>query len=321
MLTGRFAPSPSGHMHLGNAFSALLCWLSVRSRGGRLLLRMEDLDPARCRPEYARALLDDLAWLGLDWDEYVPPARDTEAQGATEGGILYQSRRSAFYAAQLTRLKAQGLLYPCFCTRAQLHAASAPQAGAAPGVYNGRCRRLAARQVAAMLAQRPAAVRAAVPDEVISFCDGVQGPVRQHLATECGDFLLCRSDGVHAYQLAATADDGAAGITEVVRGRDLLDSTPRQIWLLRTLGYAVPQYYHVPLLLAADGRRLSKREGDLSLCALRGRGVQPQAIVGLLAHLAGLCPTPAPVAARQLLPSFDWSRVHKENRVFTEGLL
>ena len=250
-VVGRFAPSPSGRMHLGNAFSALLAWLSVRSANGKMVLRIEDLDPDRCRPEYAAQLREDLLWLGLDWDEEQTP----------------QSRQSAAYAAAFEHLRSQGLVYPCYCSRAQLHAASAPHASDGQAVYAGTCRQLTGAQRAQQT--KPPAWRLIVPDEDISFTDGVQGVYSENLARDCGDFILRRADGVYAYQLAVVHDDAEAGVTQVVRGRDLLGSVPRQMSLQRLLGYPTPEYYHVPLLTAPDGRRLSKRERDLDLGALR----------------------------------------------------
>lgn len=290
MLTGRFAPSPSGRMHLGNAFSALLAWLSVRSRGGRMLLRIEDLDPERCRPAYAEALKADLGWLGLDWDEEQPR----------------QSTRTDAYRAQFETLDALGLVYPCYCSRAELHAASAPHTADGNVIYAGTCRRLSAAERAAKT--RAPAWRVAVPDETIAVMDGLQGLYTENLARDCGDFIVRRSDGVYAYQLAVVTDDAAGGVTEVVRGRDLLSSAPRQLWLQRTLGLPAPVYYHVPLLVAPDGRRLSKRERDLDLGALREQYTAEQ-LVGKLAFFAGLQPDEAPVRACDLAARFRWADV------------
>lgn len=292
MLTGRFAPSPSGRMHLGNAFAALLAWLSVRSRGGRMLLRLEDLDPDRCRPEYAEAVKRDLDWLGLDWDSEQPR----------------QSLRAEAYRAQFEKLEAMGLVYPCYCSRAELHAASAPHAADGNVVYAGTCRRLTAAERAAKT--RAPAWRVIVPDETVTICDGLQGQYTENLARDCGDFIVRRSDGVYAYQLAVVTDDAAGGVTEVVRGRDLLPSAPRQLWLQRTLGMPSPAYYHVPLLTAPDGRRLSKREHDLDLGALQAQ-YQADEIIGRLAFYAGLQPEAAPVRACDLVSSFRWDTVRR----------
>lgn len=290
MVVGRFAPSPSGRMHLGNLFSALLAWLSVRSQNGTMLLRIEDLDPERCRPEYAEQLKRDLDWLGLDWDVEQTP----------------QSQRGEAYRATFDALAAQGLVYPCYCSRAELHAASAPHASDGTYIYAGTCRNLTAAQRAEKT-RRPA-WRVRVPEERVTVTDRLQGDYTQDLARECGDFILRRSDGVYAYQLAVVTDDAAGGVTQVVRGRDLLPSAPRQRWLQRTLGLMEPEYCHVPLLTAPDGRRLSKREKDLDLGALRQR-YTPEALVGKLACLAGLQPEPAPVRVDALAARFRWNQV------------
>ena len=290
MVIGRFAPSPSGRMHLGNVFSAMLAWLSVRSAGGKMILRIEDLDPDRCRPEYAEQLKRDLEWLGLGWDEEQTP----------------QSQRTAAYAEAFARLDT----YPCYCSRSELHAASAPHASDGTFLYAGTCRNLTAAERAAKT-RRPA-WRVRVPEEQISFTDGLQGQVRETLSRSCGDFILRRSDGVYAYQLAVVVDDAAGGVTEVVRGRDLLSSTPRQLWLQEQLGFPHPHYYHVPLLCAPDGRRLSKREHDLDLGALR-RTHTPEQLLGKLAFLAGLLDRPEAASAAELAREFDWTRVFSKN--------
>ena len=298
---GRFAPSPSGIMHLGNAYSALLAWLSARAAGGRMILRIEDLDPDRSRREYADAIRRDLRWLGLDWDTESEP----------------QSAGTPRYAAAFARLEEAGLVYPCYCTRAQLHAASAPHASDGQTVYPGTCRNLAPGD---RPAGRKPAWRLAVPEEEVGFLDGLMGPVRENLARECGDFIIRRSDGVYAYQLAVVVDDAGSGVTQVVRGCDLLHSTPRQLYLYRLLGLRAPEFYHVSLLCAPDGRRLSKRDGDLDLGALRQRYSAEQ-LVGLLACAAGLQPKPAPVRAGELVRDFRWKNVTAEPAVDIRALL
>ena len=290
MVVGRFAPSPSGRMHLGNVFSALLAWLSVRSAGGKMILRIEDLDPDRCRPEYAAQLRRDLEWLGLDWDEEQTP----------------QSQRTEAYTEAFARLDT----YPCYCSRNELHAASAPHASDGAVIYAGTCRDLTAAERAAKT-RRPA-WRVRVPDEEVSFVDGLQGEVRENLARECGDFILRRSDGVYAYQLAVVVDDAAGGVTEIVRGADLLRSMPRQLWLQTQLGLPHPHYYHVPLLCAPDGRRLSKREHDLDLGVLRQTLTAGQ-LLGKLAFLAGLLDRPEAASAAELTREFDWTHVFTKN--------
>ena len=298
---GRFAPSPSGVMHLGNVFSALLAWLSVRSAGGKMILRIEDLDPDRSKQEYADAIRRDFQWLGLDWDEESPP----------------QSRRTEVYRAAFDMLDAKGLVYPCYCTRAQLHAASAPHASDGRTVYPGTCRDLRPED---RPAGRAPAWRLRVPDETVSFRDGLMGEYSENLLRDCGDFIIRRSDGVYAYQLAVVVDDAGMGVSQVVRGCDLLSSTPRQLYLYRLLGKTAPEFFHVPLLTDPDGRRLSKRDGDLDLTALRQR-CTPEAVIGLLACAAGLLPGPEPVSAAELVPRFDWKQVTSERTVNIRSIL
>ena len=306
IVRGRFAPSPSGRMHLGNAWSALLAWLSVRSRGGVMVLRLEDLDPDRCKRPLCDGVEEDLRWLGLDWDE----------GGSAGGDAYYQSQRSTYYQAALDRLQTMQLLYPCFCTRGQLHAPNAPHRSDGEVIYPGTCRDLTEREREERAKTRRPALRIRVPDQVIQFTDLLQREYRENLARDCGDFILRRSDGVFAYQLAVVVDDGLMGINQVVRGSDLLTSTPRQIFLQRLLGYATPEYCHVPLLCAPDGRRLSKREADLTLDSLRASGVRPEEIVGRLACCAGLIDRPEPVSARELIPLFDLSKLPREDIPF-----
>lgn len=305
-IKGRFAPSPSGYMHLGNAWSALLAWLSARSQGGAMVLRLEDLDPDRCKRSLCDQVEADLRWLGLDWDE-----------GGSQGGeSSYQSCRGARYQEALDRLEGMGLLYPCFCTRGQLHAAGAPHRSDGDVIYPGTCRDLTAAEREARAKTRRPALRIRAPDREISFTDLLQGPVRENLARDCGDFILRRSDGVFAYQLAVVVDDALMGVSQVVRGSDLLGSTPRQIYLQHLLGYPTPAYCHVPLLCAPDGRRLSKREADLTLAALRASGVAPEEILGRLACLAGLIDRPEPIRARELIPLFDLDKLPRADIPF-----
>ena len=312
MVRGRFAPSPSGRMHLGNLFCALLSYLSVKSRGGEWILRIEDLDTARCRLDYARQVEEDLRWLGLAWDE-----------GGSAGGPdapYFQSQRTALYEAALARLRGMGLVYPCFCTRAQLHAASAPHREDGLTVYPGTCRGLTPEDIARReAAGRKGALRLRVPEETVTFTDGHLGEVTEYLPTDCGDFLLRRSDGLFAYQLAVVVDDAAKGVTEVVRGADLLSSTPRQLLLYELLGWEAPEFYHFPLLLSPDGRRLSKRDGDLGLGALRER-YTPEEIIGKLAYLAGQNPGGGPRTPEALAEDFHWDAVPRRDIPLPEGL-
>ena len=296
-VCGRFAPSPSGRMHLGNLWSSLLSWLAARSQGGRMVLRLEDLDPDRCTQDWCDQVMRDLEWLGLDWDNEP----------------VYQSRRTEAYRAAFTQLEERGLVYPCYCTRAERLAASAPHRSDGVVVYDGRCRRLTPQERSELARTRRPAWRVEVPEETVSFVDRIQGPFSQNLAHECGDFILRRSDGVYAYQLAVVVDDAAMGVTQVVRGSDLLDSTPRQLWLQEELGLPHPEYGHVPLLLAPDGRRLAKRDRDQELGILQEKYTAPE-LVGRLACLAGLIPEPAPVTPAELVPLFSWEKLPKEDR-------
>ena len=289
---GRFAPSPSGRMHLGNVFSAMLAWLSIRSCGGKLVLRIEDLDPDRCRREYADQLKRDLEWLGLTWDEEQTP----------------QSLRSEAYRGMFSQLEEKNLVYPCYCSRVELHAASAPHASDGTLLYAGTCRNLTDAQRAAKT--KTPCWRVAVPDEDVSFTDGLQGAYTQNLARACGDFIVRRADGVYAYQLAVVTDDAQAGVTQVVRGSDLLSSTPRQIWLYELFGFTPPNFIHIPLLCDHDGRRLSKRDEDLDLGLLREK-FTPEQVIGALACAAGLTDTAEPVSAKELVKAFSWEKIPK----------
>ena len=289
-VVGRFAPTPSGRMHLGNVFAALMAWLSVRSQKGQLVLRMEDLDTQRTSEEFAAVLRQDLLWLGLDWDEETLP----------------QSRRSDVYDRYFHRLREMGLLYPCYCTRSQLHNVNAPHLSDGTYVYAGTCRNLQTPP-----AGRQPSWRVMVPDREISLDDLCQGPFRQNLQSDCGDFVVRRADGCYVYQLAVTVDDGEAGVTEVVRGMDLLGSAPRQMYLQELFGFEHPTYAHVPMLLAPDGRRLSKRDRDLDLGQLRLR-MTPEALIGKLAFAAGLLETDAPISAGELATVFSWDKLRGE---------
>lgn len=310
-VRGRFAPSPSGRMHLGNLFAALLAWLDVRSLGGEMILRMEDLDPERCRAEYATQLVDDLQWLGLDWDLGFPD-QQTEFQ---------QSSRTGHYAQAFEKLRQMDLIYPCYCNRRERLAASAPHGIDGSILYSGHCRDLSCEKQEALLAEgRRAAWRIRVPEEEISFSDDNFGGYSQRLDQREGDFILRRSDGVYAYQLAVMVDDGEMGVNRVVRGRDLLSSTPRQIWLARLLGFSPPNYAHVPLLTDGAGRRLSKRDRDMDLGYLRQRST-PQRLTGVLAYQAGLIDRPEPIEPRELIGVFSWERVSCADRCVDESIL
>ena len=298
-VVGRFAPTPSGRMHLGNVFAALLSWLSPKSKGGSWILRMEDLDTLRTKEEYAELLRDDLRWLGLCWDE------ETEAQ----------SRRSAVYDRYFEELREKNLLFPCYCTRSQLHNVNAPHLSDGTYVYAGTCRNLTEDQRAEK--KRQPSWRVMVPDREFELHDLVQGHYRENLSTDCGDFVVRRADGVYVYQLAVTVDDGESGVTEVVRGWDLLGSAPRQMYLQELFGFDHPEYAHIPMLMAPEGRRLSKRDQDLDMGALRNR-LKPEQLIGVLAHAAGLTEDAKPISAKELATVFDWNKIHGKEIVVTE---
>lgn len=291
-VKGRFAPSPTGRMHAGNVFAALAAWLVAKSQGGSIVLRIEDLDAERSKPQFVDAVQRDFEALGLTWDE----------------GPYFQHGRAEAYRAALDSLVARGLVYPCFCTRADLHAASAPHRGEKP-VYPGTCRRLTEDERAQRLLERAPAQRLAVPDEDVSFTDLVQGAYAQNLARDCGDFLVQRSDGAFAYQLAVVVDDAEQGVTSVVRGVDLLCSTPQQIHLQSLLGLPHPRYAHVPLIVAERDRRLSKRDRDAALDELLARFKTPAGVIGHIAGIAGLAPSCEPATPEELLRAFDVRRL------------
>ena len=293
-VVGRFAPTPSGRMHLGNVFAALIAWCSVRSQNGEMVLRMEDLDTQRTSEEFAAVLRDDLCWLGLDYDRETPA----------------QSKRSAVYDQYFEKMQDLGLLYPCYCTRSQLHSVNAPHLSDGTYVYAGTCRNLTEEQRQAF--DRKPAWRVIVPDKTWSLRDRVQGDYALNLATECGDMVVRRADGIYVYQLAVTVDDGEAGVTEVVRGMDLLSSAPRQMYLQELFGFTHPEYGHVPMLLAPDGRRLSKRDRDLDLGQLRQR-ITPEALIGTLAYSSNLIDRNVPISARELAQEFAWEKLRKED--------
>ena len=296
---GRFAPTPSGRMHLGNVFAFLIAWLSVKSRDGSIVLRMEDLDTQRTSEAYAALLREDLLWLGLTWEDEQTP----------------QSQRSALYDQYFQRLQEEKLLYPCYCTRSQLHNVNAPHRSDGTYVYPGTCRHLTAEEKAAF--GRLPAWRVEVPDRLWQFEDKLQGTFTQNLVEDCGDFVVRRADGCYVYQLAVVVDDGKAGVTEVVRGVDLLGSAPRQMYLQEKFGFPHPEYGHVPLLLAPDGRRLSKRDMDLDLGRLRQQ-LRPEELIGVLAHSCGLLERYAPISAAELATVFSWEKLKKED-IFLDG--
>ena len=303
-VVGRFAPTPSGRLHLGNILCAMLAYLSARSKGGKFLLRIEDVDAPRCPRRLAQQCIDDLAWLGFTWDE-TP---------------VCQSERTVLYQAAMDALSVGGHVYPCFCTRAQLMSLAAPNLGDTQIIYQRTCAALTPEEIAQRRQTRAPAMRLRVPDEDVTFTDGLFGPVQENLARDCGDFILQRSDGLFGYQLAVVVDDALQGVTEIVRGRDILSATPRQLYLQRLLGYPQPDYIHIPLLMDAHGRRLAKRDKDLDLSALSQR-FAPEEILGFLACSAGILPEPRPMSLEQLIPLFDWNQVKREDWRLPEDVM
>lgn len=297
-IIGRLAPSPTGAQHLGNARTYLIAWLMARRHKGNLFLRMEDIDSPRVKPWAAQQAIDDLKWLGLDWD----------------GEILVQTQRIPLYQLALEKLKQQELVYPCTCTRSEvLQAASAPHEDGREPVYPGTCSQ---RQVADAnnLQGKPFCWRFRLPPREPDFHDGFHGFVQGKSREQSGDFVIWRmgdtaGQSVPAYQLAVVVDDAAQGINQVVRGEDLIPSTPRQILLYQSLGLAAPNYFHVPLVVGEDGRRLAKRHGDTRISTLREQGVPAEKILGLLAWSCGWIPNMEPITAKELLPLFDLKKI------------
>jgi glutamyl-tRNA synthetase len=282
LIRGRYAPSPTGDLHLGNLRTALLGWLFARCSGGQFVLRIEDLDRPRVRPGVSERLIYDLRWLGLDWDE-----------GPDIGGPhapYIQSERQEIYTTYLQLLQDQGLIYPCYCSRAEIaRSASAPHGNEGPR-YPGACRYLtqAQRKQHEANNRRPSLRFRVDNDRTVSFTDLLVGPVKQQVQQTVGDFIVCRSDGIFAYQFAVVVDDGLMHINQVVRGVDLLESTARQILLFEALGFQVPTFAHVPLLLDEHGKRFSKRTQSAGLEPLREKGVKPEQVVGQMAAQLGL---------------------------------
>lgn len=305
MEVTRLAPSPTGALHLGNARTFLVNWLLARQNGWQIILRIEDLDGPRIKRGADHQLIQDLLWLGLNWDE----------------GPVYQSFRLPMYQSALQTLIDKGVAYPCVCSRREVeNAASAPHSEDGAAVYPGTCRgRYLTIDGARVEVGRPPAIRFHVPAEPISFHDGFAGPQTFQPADQLGDFVISKSDGTPAYQLAVVVDDADMGVTQVVRGADLIDSTPRQILLYRALGLLdrTPRYYHLPLVLGTDGRRLAKRHGDTRLSFYRDRGVPPAAVLALLGRWCGVESAPAGCQATDLLQSFRLESLPKHPIVFT----
>jgi glutamyl-tRNA synthetase len=303
-VIGRLAPSPTGAQHVGNARTYLIAWLSARSRGGRVVLRVEDIDSPRVKAGAAEQACEDLRWLGLDWDE----------------GPVVQTQRLALYEEALRRLQSRELVYPCTCTRGDVErAASAPHAEHEGPVYPGTCAGRRAADADA-LAERPYCWRFRAGTGTREFHDGFRGAMRVDAAAG-GDFVVWKSAGTPAYQLAVVVDDAAQGVTEVVRGDDLVPSTPWQLLLYEALGLTAPAFVHVPLVVGPDGRRLAKRHGDTRLASLRAAGVTAEALLGVLAWSCGWLQRIEPVAAGQLLPLFRLETIPPRPFVLTPELL
>ncbi len=304
-MSGRYAPSPTGPLHLGNLRTALIAWLVARLASEPFILRMEDLDLPRVKPGSSEQIIADLHWLGLDWDE-----------GPDIGGPAApyeQSARDSFYQQAFQQLLDEGLIYPCYCSRKDIQqAVSAPHSHEHGPTYPGTCRDPEMR--ADMERRHPdkaAAWRYRVPARTIEFEDRIVGPVRQRLDNEVGDFVIKRADGLFAYQLAVVVDDGLMGITDVIRGADLLDSTARQIELFETLAYPVPNFWHVPLMVDAAGARLAKRDGSDSLAQWQQQGKRAEDLIGHLAWSAGLIDNDSAISAQELLQTLTLERLRQ----------
>lgn len=290
MVRTRFAPSPTGHMHLGNVWVAFLNWLWTRQQKGTIVLRIEDIDRERCRPVYTKDLMDDLSWLGLSWDE---------GPGWTYSyGETVQSGRLPLYETLRKEWERDGRIYPCYCTRARLRKiASAPHEGEEAPLYDGRCRNLSAEERGKET--KPPSWRVRMEDTSVTVDDMIRGRLTKELRAGRDDFVIVRADGMIAYQLAASFDDGAMGITHVFRGNDLLPSAFDQAWLLKTMGKTVPVYCHLPLLVDRDGVRLSKRQKGITVRELREEGMSAEDIIGRLLYYAGALSRPERMSAEK----------------------
>jgi glutamyl-tRNA synthetase len=304
MLT-RLAPSPTGALHLGNARTFLVNWLLARQQGWEILLRIEDIDGPRIKPESARQLITDLQWLGFDWDT----------------GPIYQSSRLSIYTGAIDQLVRLGFAYPCICTRKEIElAASAPHAEDGSTVYPGTCRgRFASVYEAHQFAGRPPAIRFRTDDENLCWSDGFAGDQQCNAAKALGDFVIAKADGTPAYQLAVVVDDLCSDVTHIVRGDDLLDSTPRQMLIYRALMQSsrVPSHYHLPLVVGPDGLRLAKRHGDSRLSFYREKGVSPSQILALLARWCGIDGDERIMSPAELISRFDLTRLPPGPIVFS----
>ena len=316
LVRGRYAPSPTGALHMGNLRTALLAWLFARAQQGQFVLRIEDLDRPRMHLGATQQMLDDLHWLGLIWDE-----------GPDCGGPYApytQSERVDIYQHYLQQLQDAGLVYPCYCSRAEIaHSASAPQQGAEDGPrYPGTCRHLteAQRRYYEANGRRPSLRLRVEDNRIVTFTDGVMGPMTQHVQQAVGDFILRRSDGIFAYQFAVVVDDALMHLNQIVRGDDLLTSTARQILLYEALGFPIPTFVHVPLIVDERGKRLSKRTQSMGLDPLQAKGMTPEQVVGELAASCGLVKAGEKISAKDLTQQYSDSAMPLQNGVFSLSL-
>jgi glutamyl-tRNA synthetase len=306
-ITGRLAPSPTGGLHVGHARTFLIAWLAARQAGGKVILRIEDLDASRVRPEAAELMRVDLAWLGLDWDE------GPDVGGPS--GPYIQSLRRAIHEDILGRLRSTDSVYPCTCTRADVErAAGAPHAEDEGPTYPGTCAHRSPADTAS-LGDRPFAWRFRVPPGPVEWLDLFRGPMTLDPSRIGGDFIVARNGVGPGYQLAVVADDALMGVNQVIRGDDLIPSTPRQIMLFRQLGWSVPAFGHVPLVVGPDGRRLAKRDGSIKLATLRESGVDPRRLIGVMARSCGWSEEVVPSRPRDWIGRFNWRAIPPEHAV------
>ena len=308
---GRFAPTPSGDVHIGNAFCYLLAWLSTKQQGGRILLRMEDVDTPRVVAGKAQQTLEDLHWLGLSWDLGPEDGKSSDE--------YFQSARTEIYNEIFRKLKADGEVYPCFCSRADLLNASAPHAEDGHSIYPGSCAKLTEAQRTEKALLRKPAWRIRTPHESYAFDDGLQGHVSMELAREYGDFPIRRADGIYCYQFVAAVDDALMGVNEVVRSKDLLLSTPQQLFIFSRLGIQPPKYIHIPMILNSDGSRMAKRGCSTAISQLKDK-YSPEEMLGRLAYLAGQQKDFSPVTLDRLLEIFSWDKVPRDDILLPENL-
>ena len=310
-IKGRFAPTPSGNMHIGNALCYLLAWLSARSQGGSVVLRFEDTDLLRMRPGAVEQTFSDLLWLGLDWDEGpTPEERD---------GPYFQSCRTEVYDRFFDALREAGAVYPCFCSRQDVRLAAAPHLSDRAAVYPGTCRALSPEEAAERMRKKAPAWRLRLEEGTVSFRDALLGAFSCDAAREYGDFPIRRADGVYCYQFTTALDDALMGVNEVLRSRDLLFSSPWQVYVQEFFGFAPPVFVHIPMLLDEDGQRMAKRDFSLSLKEIR-QHYGAEEVVGALGFLAGLQEEPRPCTAESLLGLFDLKKLPREDVVMPREL-